>query len=171
MKEEYELRAESVDPGLVVFDVNVPKIIERAGGTARNRFIQYFTAEIRNERTREAYARAVGRFLNWCDSFGFELHDINPIVVSSYIELLSRRVQAPTVKLNLAAIRKMLDYLVLGHVIEANPASSVRGPTHVVKKGKTPVLSAEEARQLLDSIDVRTISGLRDRAFDRSNDL
>ena len=43
-------------------------------------------------------------------------------------------------------------------------ASSVRGPKHVVKRGKTPVLRAEEARQLLDSINIETIIGLRDRA-------
>jgi len=41
----------------------------------------------------------------------------------------------------------------------------VRGPTHVVKKGKTPVLLGDEARTLLDSIDVTTIIGLRDRAL------
>ncbi len=65
----------------------------------------------------------------------------------------------------MAAIRMLFDYLVTGHVLEGNPASSVRGPKHVVKKGKTPVLSASEARQLLDAIDVRTIIGLRDRAL------
>ena len=34
-----------------------------------------------------------------------------------------------------------------------------------VKRGKTPVLAPEEARQLLDSIDVSTPAGLRDRAL------
>src|SRR5262249_23615884 len=34
-----------------------------------------------------------------------------------------------------------------------------------VRKGKTPVLSADEARQLLDSIDLSTVMGLRDRAI------
>ena len=167
MTKHNELLVSTIDQGLVLLDldISVPQIIDRAGVRARNRFVEYFTAEIRNERTREAYAHAVGKFLNWCESFGCELVDINPIVVSSYIELLTRRVKAPTVKLNLAAIRKMFDYLVLGHVIESNPAWSVRGPKHVVKKGKTPVLSAEEARQLLDSIDVGTMSGLRDRAL------
>lgn len=165
MSKQNELRVWGVDRGTELFDAIVPSIIERAGVVARNRFIQYFTADIRNIRTREAYAHAIGRFLNWCDSFGCELKDINPIIVSSYIELLTGRVKAPTVKLNLAAIRAMFDYLVLGQVIPSNPASSVRGPKHVVKKGKTPVLSADEARQLLDSIDVRTISGLRDRAL------
>ena len=42
-----------------------------------------------------------------------------------------------------------------------NPAHSVRGPSHVVKAGKTPVLSPEEARTLTDSIEVSTIAGLR----------
>ena len=46
-----------------------------------------------------------------------------------------------------------------------NPASSVRGPKYVIKRGKTPVLTAEEARQLLDSIDISTAIGLRDRAL------
>src|SRR5689334_3981729 len=50
-------------------------------------------------------------------------------------------------------------------VIEMNPAAAVRGPKHVVKRGKTPVLEADEARQLLASIDVSTLVGLRDRAF------
>lgn len=46
-----------------------------------------------------------------------------------------------------------------------NPAASVRGPKHVVKKGKTPVLTGQEARQLIDSIETGTIAGLRDRAI------
>src|SRR5207244_7678543 len=44
-------------------------------------------------------------------------------------------------------------------------ASPVRGPKHVVKKGKTPVLTAQQVRALLMSIDKRTIAGLRDRAL------
>jgi len=51
-----------------------------------------------------------------------------------------------------------------GLVLPFNPAASLRGPKHVVKKGKTPVLIASEARQLLCAIDYSTIIGLRDRA-------
>jgi hypothetical protein len=40
-----------------------------------------------------------------------------------------------------------------------------RGPSHVVKRGKTPVLSPEEARRVLDAIDVSNHAGLRDRAL------
>src|SRR3954451_5123091 len=54
---------------------------------------------------------------------------------------------------------------VTGQVVPVNPAASVRGPRHIVREGKTPVLGADEARQLLDSIDVSTAIGLRDRAL------
>ena len=59
----------------------------------------------------------------------------------------------------------LFDWLVVNQVLPFNPASSVRGPKHVVKEGKTPVLSAEEARGLLDGIDLSTLAGLRDRAL------
>ena len=53
----------------------------------------------------------------------------------------------------------LFDWLITGQVIAVNPAASVRGPKHVVKKGKTPVLTAEDARQLLDSIPLETRPG------------
>ena len=59
----------------------------------------------------------------------------------------------------------LFDWLVTGQIVPHNPATSVRGPKHVVKRGKTPVLTADEARQLLDSIDTSTSTGLRDRAL------
>src|SRR5438067_509020 len=59
----------------------------------------------------------------------------------------------------------LFDFLVTGHVLDLNPAHAVRGPKYVIKQGKTPVLTAEETRELLDSIDTQTIAGLRDRAL------
>ena len=88
-----------------------------------------------------------------------------PVHVAAYIEGLQKKIAAPSVKLQLAAIRMLFDWLVVGQVVPVNPASSVRGPKHVVKKGKTPVLSAEEARVLIDSIDTDSLAGLRDRAL------
>ena len=87
------------------------------------------------------------------------------MVVAAYIEELTRMLAPASVKQHLAAIRMLFDWLVVGQVLPFNPASSVRGPKHVVKEGKTPVLSAEEARGLLDGINLETIAGLRDRAL------
>ena len=70
------------------------------------------------------------------------------------IEEETRLFQAQTVKQELAAIRMLFDYLVTGHIVEFNPASSVRGPRFSQKRGTTPVLAREEARQLLESIPI-----------------
>ena len=85
--------------------------------------------------------------------------------IAGYIELLGTTHSKPSVKQHLAAIKMLFDWLVTGQVIPANPAHSVRGPRHSVKKGKTSVLSAEEKRILLDSIDTSKLIGLRDRAL------
>jgi site-specific recombinase XerD len=141
----------------------LPAVIARAGDRAARRFVEFFTATIRNRNTRLAYARAVSQFLDWCHERRFTLELIEPVVVAAYVE--QHPGSQPTVKQHLAAIRMLFDWLVIGQVIPMNPAASVRGPKHVVKKGKTPVLTAAEARQLLDSIDVSTVMGLRDRAL------
>jgi integrase/recombinase XerD len=86
-------------------------------------------------------------------------------MIAAYIEQLGQTHKAPTVKQHLAAIRMLFDWLGVGQVLPFNPASSVRGPKHVVKKGKTPVFDAEQARQLPDSIDTSHVVGLRDRAL------
>ena len=112
-----------------------------------------------------AYARAVKQFFDWCDEHRLELHEIEAVTVAAYIEQLGNQASKPTVKQHLAAIRQLFDYLTTGGILEVNPAASVRGPKYVVKRGKTPVLSAEEARTLLDSIESSTLIGLRDRAL------
>ena len=141
----------------------VPEIIVAAGEPGMMRFLEFFTAKIRNKNTRMAYAQAIGRFLRWCDERRLQLEDLNPIIVAGYIEVHPDA--PPTVKQHLAAIRRFFDYLVLGHIIVSNPADAVQGPKHVVKRGKTPVLSQKQARKLLDSIETDTIAGLRDRAI------
>ena len=75
-----------------------------------------------------------------------ELGTIRTHHVSAYVEVLTRTYKAPTVKQHLAAIRMLFDWLIVGQVVGQNPAAAVRGPKHVVKKGKTPVLDGDEAR-------------------------
>ena len=41
----------------------------------------------------------------------------------------------------------------------------MRGPKHVVKSGKTPVLDAADWRKLLDTIPTDPVRDLRDRAL------
>jgi integrase/recombinase XerD len=141
----------------------LPAVIIDAGENASRRFVEFFTANIRNKNTRMAYARALAPFFRWCEERGVGLHAVQPVTVAAYIE--NHQGSKPTVKQHLAAIRMLFDWLVTGQVVPANPAASVRGPKYVVRRGKTPVLKAEQARRLLDAIDTQSIAGLRDRAL------
>ena len=143
----------------------VPALIADAGERAAWRYIDFFTANIRNPNTRRAYARACSTFFAWCDERGLSLTTIRPFDVSTYIEGRQQTHSAPDVKQQLAAIRMLFDWLIIGQVVPTNPAAAVRGPKHVVKTGKTPVLDAPEWRKLLDAIPTETVRDLRDRAL------
>ena len=147
---------------------------------AAKRVLEFFTAQINNDHTRKAYLNATRRFAAWCDTRGIgHLADVEPFHVAAFVKDLQSESSAPTVKQHLAALRMLFDWLVTGHVLDVNPAHAVHGPKYVVKKGKTPVLTAEEARELLDSIQIirktrrqdgteaqePALVGLRDRAL------
>ena len=133
---------------------------------AAKRFVEFFTAQINNDHTRRAYLNVTRRVAAWCDDHALhDLAQVQPFDVAAFIKELQGGFAPPTVKQHLAALRMLFDWLVTGHVMETNPAHAVRGPKYVVKKGKTPVLAAEEARALLDAIDTSTLTGLRDRAL------
>lgn len=149
---------------IIPLPAQLPAIITASGPAAPERFLEFFAANIRNPNTRRAYARQVMQFLFWCEGRSItRLEAIRPLHVAGYIEAMT--VQPQTVKQALAAIRMLFDWLVIGQIVPSNPAGSVRGPKYSTKKGKTPVLTREEARALLDSIDTSSVIGLRDRAL------
>jgi site-specific recombinase XerD len=119
------------------------------------------------------------RFFAWTAARGLILPTIKSYHVSAYRAELATDHATPTVKQHLASLRMLFDWLITGQVIDANPAAAVRAAKHVVKKGKTPVLKADEARHLLDSIPLKRgqepkpgpevqrphcLTGMRDRA-------
>ena len=169
----------------------VPAMIANAGDRAARRFLGFFVASIENDNTRMAYYPAACSFFAWLEQHGIgELPDIEPFHVAAYLKALpvldagdravrERTASRPTVKQHLAAIRMLFDWLVVGQILAINPAHAVRGPKHVVKRGKTPVLAEDQARRLLASIkvvkkvalpdgsqaEVPRLVGLRDRAL------
>ena len=144
----------------------IPAQIAAAGADATRRFLEFFTANIRNRNTRQAYALAVSNFFRWCAVRGLrELGALEPVHVAAYVEQLGSSHAAPSVKQHLAAVRMLFDWLVVGQVVSSNPASVVRGPSHIVNRGRTPILSPEEAHQLFESFPTDSLVGLRDRAL------
>jgi site-specific recombinase XerD len=110
-------------------------------------------------------ARACRAFFAWCEARDLALSTIRPFDVAAYVEALQQTHSPPGVKQQLAAVRMLFDWLIIGQVMPMNPAAAVRGPKHVVKTGKTPVLDGAEWRKLLDSIPTDTVRDLRDRAL------
>ena len=129
-------RKSKISLQLGTMKLSLPAIVLAAGEHAGKRFIEFFTANIRNKNTREAY-----------------------------VEKLTQQKAAQTLKQHLAAIKSLFDFLVTGGVLTANPASAVRGPRHSQTKGKTPVLFVDDARELIRSIPTDNLIGLRDRAI------
>ena len=125
----------------------VPALVAAAGDQARIRFLEFFAANIRNAHTRRAYSRAVGEFLDWCADAGVpSIAHVAPLHVATWIEAQMRVVSVPSVKQRLAALRHLFDWLVIGHIVQTNPAASVRGPQHIVKGGARRVPLAADQR-------------------------
>jgi integrase/recombinase XerD len=133
---------------------------------ARTRLRDFFSSHIRNLNTRRAYREAVLQFSAFCAGHGIvDLAQVEPVHVAAFVEAQLKLHSRPTVKLRLAALRMLFDWMVVGQVLPVNPAHAVRGPKHSQRRGKTPVLQADEARTLIDAIDTTSLPGLRDRAL------
>lgn len=167
-------KASALSQSSVSGHLQLPTMIFRAGPDASDRYVDFFTATIRNASTREAYARQCRELFFWLTANGVKgITEIRPVHIAAYIEMMDtavrpsgkRRWQPASVKQALAAIRNCFSYLVTGHIIETNPAQDVKGPSVNRRIGKTPVLVDKEARRLLDSIDPIRPIGHRDRAL------
>ncbi|QQR39049.1 tyrosine-type recombinase/integrase [Devosia rhizoryzae] len=141
-------------------------IVANSGQWAHQQILEFFATNITNDNTRASYFRAAREFFAFA-----ELHEVTllaelrPVHVAAWVQTLKTRYSIPSVKLKLTAITMLFDWLVVRHVLAANPAKSVRSPRYSYSVGKTPVLTASQARELLNSIDVSTKIGMRDRAL------
>ena len=152
---------------MVPTEGQLPAILEGSGRKARDRIEHFLRAAIDNDNTRRAYGRALGSFFAFLEDGGRErVQDIGPLDVRDYLEAAKANgLSTATLKQHMAAVRMLFDHLVTGGVIEHNPALSVKAPRQKLGKGKTPVLTAEEAGDLLRSIETDCVVGLRDRAL------
>ena len=85
-----------------------------------------------------AYVTAAYRFADWCEARDLSLAQVEPLHVARYIEQLGRTYSTSTVKQNLAALRQLFDWLVVGQVMRSNPAGAVRGRNRSSKRARPP---------------------------------
>ncbi len=83
-----ELVTGNIPCGLAAVEARPPALFlpsEKAAG----RFLEFFTANIRNKNTRRAYYKAAGRLSDWCEGRRlFDLAQVKPQHVAAYIEIL-----------------------------------------------------------------------------------
>ena len=102
----------------------IPELIAAAGPEVTETYIDFFTAAIRNRNTRLAYALACWQFFDWCRAHGLELTTVRPFHVAAWIEDFPG--SKPTVKLKLAAVRMLYDFLVVRQITPSNPRNTER---------------------------------------------
>ena len=75
----------------VLATFNSPALVTAAGDRATYRFLEFFTAQIRNPNTRRAYVRNVGDFLSWLEQAGAgSIVNVTSVHVAMYVEHLGR---------------------------------------------------------------------------------
>ena len=128
--------------------------------------VEWF-ANIENENTRRAYRNDVQEFMRFT---GIAPAGEFRLVKRSHLiawrkQLEKRALQAPTIRRKLSALSSLFDFLCESNAVEFNPADGVKRPTSDANEGKSPALSDERAKALLNAPDAETVKGLRDRAI------
>jgi hypothetical protein len=95
---------------------------------AAGRAIEFLPGEGNNDDTRKSYLKSTCRFKS-CDACG-----LGP--------------PANVGAVHVGALLMLFDWLLTRRVLDANTAHAAREPEYVVKKGKTLVMTADEAREL-----------------------
>ena len=86
-------------------------------------------------------------FFDWLEAKGVtQIAAIESVHVATYIEHCSARDPRRPRSSAWPRLRHLFDWMVIGQIMPTNPAAAVRGPRHIVRRGKTPVLDPAEAR-------------------------
>ena len=156
----------TTDPDVLTAAAAVPAQFTGRGPEARETWLEFFAAQIRNPNTRAAYARAAYRLFDWLAEHGIlDVRETRPVHIAAWLDSRMREASRPTVKQELVTVRRLFDWLTVRQVVPGSPAAAVRGPKHSVRRGKTPVLSTAECRRFLRSIPTNTVGDLRDSAL------
>ena len=125
-------------------------------------------ANIDNPRTRRAYQ---GDLEDFCGFVGLTGAEEFRAVTRAHVlawraQLELRGLAGATIRRKLAALASLFDHLLENNAVAGgNPVHGVKRPKIETNEGKTPALSDDQAKCLLEAPDGETLKGLRDRAI------
>jgi site-specific recombinase XerD len=122
---------------------------------------------IQNANTRRAYKNDVQEFMTFA---GIQHPEEFRSVKRSHLiawrkNLESRRLEAATIRRKLSALSSLFDFLCESNAVAFNPADGVKRPNVGSAEGKSPSLSDDRAKLLLEAPASGTLKGTRDRAI------
>ncbi len=124
-------------------------------------------ANFDNPNTRRAYRNDVSDFMAFVGiEYPDEFRDVTRAhVIAWRRELETRNLSGGTVRRKLSALSSLFDHLCNENAVTHNPVKGVKRPAADANEGKTPALSDDQARMLLDAPPPETLKGKRDRAI------
>jgi integrase/recombinase XerD len=127
---------------------------------------QWF-ANLYSAQTRRAYQNDIRSFM---DFTGIKKPEEFRDVARGHIlawrsDLENQSLAGSTIRRKLAALASLYEYLCDVNAVTHNPVKGVKRPKVETYEGKTPAISDEQARSLLDIPDSSTLKGKRDRAI------
>ncbi|NKB72480.1 MAG: tyrosine-type recombinase/integrase [Candidatus Latescibacteria bacterium] len=124
-------------------------------------------ANIDNPRTRRAYQNDLANFQAFTGiTQPEEFRQVSRAHILAWRQDLEQRgLAAATIRRKLAALGSLYDYLCECNAVEHNPVRGVRRPKEDANEGKTPAISDDQARRLLEMPPSHTLKGRRDRAL------
>jgi integrase/recombinase XerD len=128
--------------------------------------VEWF-ANIINPRTRRAYRIDILDFMQFTGiRKPEEFRSVARAHVIAWRKTLEQRNLSPaTIRRKLSALSALFNHLCESNAVLFNPTLGVRRPNDGANQGKTPAISDDHARALLNAPDPTTLRGLRDRAI------
>ena len=124
-------------------------------------------ANIENANTRRAYINDVRGFMAFT---AIKRPEEFRLVKRSHLiawrkDLDSKSLEPATIRRKLSAISSLFDFLCESNAVAFNPADGVKRPSLRSNEGKSPALSDERAKAILEAPPPDTLKGIRDRAI------
>ncbi len=124
-------------------------------------------ANFTNPRTQSEYREKIKDFVNFVGiERPEEIREVTRAHVIAWRDhLVERELSAATIRGKLSALSSLFQFLCEQNAVTHNPVTGVKRPSEGSNEGKTPALSTEQARRLLDAPPEDTLKGKRDRAI------
>ncbi len=124
-------------------------------------------ANISNPQTRRAYQSDLTQFIAFVGiQTPTEFRQVTRAHILAWrADLEKQELAGSTIRRKLAALASLFEYLCNQNAVTHNPVKGVKRPVVETQEGKTPALSNQQARQLLEAPPADTLKGVRDRAI------